>query len=160
MAACVPDSVKNPPTFRSRNAGQTQKMQRERILVSYDMSTKSISLCNMPFRSNAKSGFLNTQNNAALIATQSCGSLHQCFMARFTWNGATKMLTTGPITTPDRTISGGSLYKAQDAFTCGIFAIYNKVTEMCEIDKKVVPLYQYFCVQGASQVCRDVLGVT
>jgi hypothetical protein len=71
-------------------------------------------------------------------------------MADFTWNGNTRMITSsqGGLRTPNRTLSDGSLYNAQDTFMCGVFARFNTATQTCQIDVKVVPLYHFFCVKG------------
>ena len=143
MKACVPSTS----VFRGRNGYQSQAATRERILQPYDVQKRTTSLRNMPFRSNRVSGFLNTANTSASINTQSCSSLRQCFMAQFTRNGFSSMTTTAGLQTVNRKLADGAWYNAQDAFQCGIFARFRTSTGLCEIDRKVVPLYSFFCEQ-------------
>ena len=150
MKGCIPNMQANPPTFRSGSGEQTKSGKRERILRVQNVAERTMALRRMPFVSNPTSGFLNQPNKSASIPTDRCSSLKQCFMADFTWNGNTRMITSsqGGLRTPNRTLSDGSLYNAQDTFMCGVFARFNTATQTCQIDVKVVPLYHFFCVKG------------
>jgi hypothetical protein len=155
MQSCVPRGG----TERLMGADNSFRMSaaRDSMWKVYDDGSKLAPVRLMPFRGSSKFGFLGFSSEPAI---RSCTSVQQCYIDDFTKNGRVSMLD-GRVRRPDRRLMDGSAYNPDHTFRCGVIGFFNASTGMCQIDRKLFPMYHLMCFgTGGVDNCLASMGIS
>lgn len=111
-------------------------------------ASRGVRLARMPELNNTRVGFLGMGGALGSLDELgrqpfvACGTIGQCYPARFTLDGATAFRAVP--------IAGGGWanYSSRDAFTCGVFGV--QVAAGCALDPTRFPLFAHLCLNPAA----------
>lgn len=118
------------------------------VRLTDNVASRSVRLARMPEMNNSRTGFLGMAGSLSSLdelAKQpfvECGTIGQCYPAKFTLNGVTAQRTLPA--------AGGTWtnYSNKDAFTCGVFGI--QTDSGCALEPTRFPLYGHLCLNPSS----------